>query len=345
MAGAGGVVMTVLVTGGCGYVGAHVVLELQAKGERVVVVDDFSTGLPGAAPEPVEIHAGDVAAPGVVAAAVGAHQVDAILHLAARADVAESVRHPEDTYRRNVAGTLAVAAVAAARQIPVVFASSAAVYGAYAGSEPAAEWLPVLPLSPYGRSKGWGEQLLADAAQAHTGFRWAALRLFNVAGADFYRRAGQTAGGHLFRAAARVALGREPALKIYGRDYPTPDRTAIRDFVHVSDVAGAFVVALEWLRSGADSFVANVGSGVGASVLEVARAFRTRDMAPLPIEFAERRVGDPARAVANIGFMRDDLGWTPRCSDLGFLAWSAVEFERWGRGGLAPQTKEVTSAR
>jgi UDP-glucose 4-epimerase len=305
---------TVLVTGGAGYIGSHAVVALRAAGHRVVVADDLSGGHREAVPEGVTLEVGDVTAPGWLDAVAARHGAQAIMHFAARIEVGESVASPELYYATNVGGMVRVCEVASARRLPVVFSSTAAVYG-----EPEAVPIgvthPRRPGNPYGRSKWLGEQMLADCGRAH-GFGWAALRYFNAAGAD-------AAGGlaerhdpetHLVPLAIDAALGLRPELKVFGSDWPTPDGTCLRDYVHVIDLADAHVRALARLFAGAAALTVNLGGGRGTSVREILVAVGRAVGRPVPHQMAARRPGDVAVLVADVSAARAELGWQPRRS-------------------------------
>ncbi len=305
---------TVLITGGAGYIGSHVTRALRAAGHRAVVADDLSGGHREAVPPDVPLEVGDVTEPGWLMAVADRHRAGAIMHFAARIQVGESMARPELYYATNVGGMLRVCEVASARAVPVVFSSTAAVYGE-PEDVPIAVTHPRRPESPYGLSKWMGEQILADCGRAH-GFGWAALRYFNAAGADVAaglaeRHDPET---HLVPLAIDAALGARPELAVFGDDWPTPDGTCLRDYVHVVDLADAHVRALERLLAGARTITVNLGGGRGASVREVVRAVERAAGRPVPTRLAPRRPGDVAVLVADISAARAELGWEPRRS-------------------------------
>jgi UDP-glucose 4-epimerase len=321
--------MTVLVTGGAGYIGAHAVLALVDAGERVVVLDDLSTSNRAAVPEGVPLVEGDVADAALVASTIDEHGIDEIMHFAAKIVVPDSVADPLGYYEANTTKTRALLATALEAGVRrLVFSSTAAVYG-----EPD---VPVLredaslsPINPYGRSKLMSEWMIADAARAH-GMRYAVLRYFNVAGADPQGRAGQSTPNatHLIKVACQAAVGTRPGMAIYGEDYPTPDGTCIRDYIQVSDLAEAHLAALRRLRAGGESMTLNCGYGRGASVREVVEAVKRLSGVDFPVERAPRRAGDPAALVADATRIRETLAWTPRFADLDTIVAQALAWER-----------------
>ncbi len=262
--------MAVLVTGGAGYIGSHMVLELLDAGETVVVLDNLSTGFRWAVPQEAAFVTGDVGDQALVSSIIDEHGIDSILHFAAKIVVPESVTDPLGYYFGNTVKTRALLETAVRKGIRnFIFSSTAAVYG-NADEIPLHEGLAPAPINPYGRSKLMSEWMLEDAARAY-GLRSVALRYFNVAGADPKGRSGQStpAATHLIKVAAQAALGQRSHLDVFGTDYPTPDGTCVRDYVQVSDLARAHLAALNHLRGGGESTVMNCGYGHGASVLEV----------------------------------------------------------------------------
>jgi UDP-glucose 4-epimerase len=299
--------VTWLVTGGAGYIGAHVVHTLRAADERAVVLDNLSTGLAKRVPDDVPLVAGDVCDPATVTEVIRAHRVIGVIHLAARKDVGESVRDPLGYYRDNLGGLRAVLSGAAEHGVrDFVYSSSAAVYGP-AGTGRVGEDSPTVPGNPYGRTKLIGEWMLADAAAAH-GLRYAALRYFNVAGA-VHRDLGDVGQTNLVPRLLRAVVDERPA-QVYGTAHPTPDGTCIRDYVHVGDIAEAHLAAARGLRDGRiRAEVLNIGRGTGVSVLEMIRAVRRVCDRPLPAEATPPRAGDPPRVVADAHRIADVLGW------------------------------------
>ncbi len=321
--------MTVLVTGGAGYIGSHTVHELVDAGERVVVLDNLSTGFASALPHPLLPIVGDTGDQELVGSVIRDNDVDAIIHFAASIVVPESVRDPLGYYRNNTANSRALIETAVRCGVKhVIFSSTAAVYGNPA-QVPVAEDAPLTPVSPYGWSKLMTEVMLRDAGAAH-GLGHVILRYFNVAGADPKGRTGQSTpdATHLIKVAVQAALGLRERLDVFGTDYPTPDGTCIRDYIHVTDLARAHRAALGHLRRGGDSMTLNCGYGRGYSVLEVIEAVKRAVGHDLPVRMAERRPGDPMSIVAAASRIRDLLGWTPEFDDLDTIVAHALAWER-----------------
>jgi UDP-glucose 4-epimerase len=321
--------MTVLVTGGAGYIGSHMVHELVDAGEPVVVLDNLSTGFRFLLPSSVPFVAGSTGDRDLVSQIIERHGVTAIIHFAASIVVPDSVADPLGYYRNNTMNTctlLDVAIEAGVRQF--IFSSTAAVYG-NTEQTPVREDAPTLPISPYGTSKLMSEIMLHDAGKAH-GLRFAVLRYFNVAGADPKLRTGQSTAGatHLIKVACEAALGKRSRIDIYGTDYPTPDGTCIRDYIHVSDLARAHSAALAHLRRGGESVTLNCGYGRGASVLEVIDAVRRVSGRDFAVEISGRRAGDPPALVANVDRIRSTFPWRPQFQDLDTIVTHAFAWER-----------------
>jgi UDP-glucose 4-epimerase len=313
----------ILVTGGAGYVGSHFVARLDDDGKRYVVLDDCSRGRATFVPAG-RLIAGDIADEALVERICREHDVDAVVHFAAFAYVGESVAKPELYYENNVAKTASLLrALRRAGISKFVFSSSCATYGEPAGKT-IVETQAQSPINPYGRTKLMVEQMLADYDSAY-GFRSVALRYFNAAGASerhalFEQHDPET---HLIPLAIRAALGSE-TLEVFGNDYPTPDGTCVRDYIHVDDLADAHVRAVERLRRDGSSLRANLGIGRGASVLEIVEAVESATGAKLRRRFAPRRAGDPAMLVADATLARRELDWQPRYQDIGEIVRTAV---------------------
>jgi UDP-glucose 4-epimerase len=321
--------MTILVTGGAGYIGSHMVHELVDAGERVVVLDNLSTGFRFLIPGSVAFVTGTTGDRELVAKTIAQYGITAIIHFAASIVVPDSVSDPLGYYRNNTMNTctlLQAAIEAGVRQ--VIFSSTAAVYG-NATETPVPEDAPTASISPYGTSKLMSEIMLHDAGKAH-GLRFIVLRYFNVAGGDPKGRTGQStpAATHLIKVACETALGKRAKMDIFGTDYPTPDGTCIRDYIHVSDLARAHSAALAYLRQGGESATFNCGYGRGASVLEVIEAVRRACRHDFPVEISDRRPGDPAALVANVDRIRRTLDWRPQFQDLDTIVAHALAWER-----------------
>jgi UDP-glucose 4-epimerase len=321
--------MTVLVTGGAGYIGSHMVYELADAGERVVVLDNLSTGFDWAVAKGVPLIVGETGDQALVARLIREHDVDAVIHFAASIVVPDSVRDPLGYYRNNTMNSRALIECAVKGGVRhFIFSSTAAVYGNPA-EIPVKEDSATLPISPYGWSKLMTEIMLRDAGSAH-GLQHVILRYFNVAGADPQRRTGQSteAATHLIKVAVETVLGLRPKLDVFGNDYPTPDGTCIRDYIHVSDLVRAHADALRYLRSGAPPLTLNCGYGHGFSVLEVIEAVKRAAGVDFRVDIAPRRAGDPAQIVAHSERVRSKLGWRPRCDDLSTIVHDALNWER-----------------
>jgi UDP-glucose 4-epimerase len=321
--------MTVLVTGGAGYIGSHTVHALADAGERVIVLDNLSTGFATALPKQMLPIVGDVGDQALVASLIESHEVDSIIHFAGSTIVPESMKNPLGYYGNNTANSRALIEAAVKGGVHhFIFSSTAAVYGNPVRL-PVAEDDPTVPLSPYGWSKLMTEIMLRDASAAH-GLRHVVLRYFNVAGADPQLRTGLSTPGatHLIKVAVEAALGRRARIDVYGTDYPTPDGTCIRDFIHVSDLARAHLAALNHLRSGGASATLNCGYGRGYSIREVLDAVRRSVGHAFPVNFCERRQGDIVVSVAAATRIRELLNWTPELDDLDAIVGHALAWER-----------------
>lgn len=320
--------MTVLVTGGAGYIGSHMVLALIGAGERVVVLDDLSTGFREAVHPKAGLVIGDVADEKLVVSLIREHKIDAVIHFAAKIVVPDSVTDPLGYYLANTVKTRALlAAVVAGGVRHLVFSSTAAVYG-NPTENPVGEDAKLSPMSPYGNSKLISEWMLRDVANAYD-FRYVALRYFNVAGADPEGRTGQSTKGatHLIKVACETASGKRNRMSVFGTDYPTPDGTCIRDYIHVSDLVAAHLDALRYLRAGGESLVLNCGYGRGFSVLEVIDTVKHVSGKDFPVEIVGRRPGDPAAIIARADNIRQKLGWQPQYDDLATIVSHALAWE------------------
>ena len=321
--------MTILVTGGAGYIGSHMVHELVDAGEKVVVLDNLSTGFRFLLPTAVPFVAGSTGDRELVARTIRQHKVDAIIHFAASIVVPDSVSDPLGYYRNNTVNTCSLLQTAIENDVgQFIFSSTAAVYG-NASDKPVREDAPTVPIAPYGTSKLMSEIMLHDAGKAH-GLRFVVLRYFNVAGADPKGRTGQSTAGatHVIKVACEAALGKRAKINVFGTDYATPDGTGIRDYIHVSDLAKAHSAALAYLRRGGASATFNAGYGRGASVLEVIEAVRRACGHDFPVEISERRPGDPASLVANVDRIRKTLDWHPQFQDLNTIVTHALAWEK-----------------
>jgi UDP-glucose 4-epimerase len=325
--------MAVLVTGGAGYIGSHTVHELVDAGEQVLVLDNLSTGFIEALPSHVPTVIGETGDQALVASLVAAHHVEAVIHFAASIVVPDSVRDPLGYYRNNTINSHALMEVAVRGGVKhMVFSSTAAVYGNPA-QVPVSEDAPLMPVSPYGWSKLMTEVMLRDAGAAH-GLGHVILRYFNVAGADPKGRTGQSTpeATHLVKVAVQAALGLRKGLDVFGTDYPTPDGTCVRDYIHVTDLARAHVAALRYLRNGGESTTLNCGYGRGYSVLEVIDAVKRAAGRDFAVNRAPHRAGDPVSVVAAAARIRDLLGWTPQLDDLDTIVGHALAWEVRGAG-------------
>jgi UDP-glucose 4-epimerase len=320
--------MTILVTGGAGYIGSHMVHALVDAGERVVVLDNLSTGFDWAVAKQATLVVGETGDQALVQNLIAQNGVEAIIHFAASIVVPESVADPLGYYRNNTANSRALIECAVRGGVKqFIFSSTAAVYGNPA-KVPVDENDQLMPMSPYGSSKLMTEIMLRDAGAAH-GLAHVILRYFNVAGADPALRTGQSTKGatHLIKVAVETALGRRPRMQVFGTDYPTPDGTCVRDYIHVADLVRAHGDALRYLRGGGASTTLNCGYGRGFSVFQVIDTVRRVSGVDFEIELAARRPGDPARIVARSDKIRALLGWRPQYDDLATIARDALEWE------------------
>ncbi|MFO1128816.1 MAG: UDP-glucose 4-epimerase GalE [Rhodospirillales bacterium] len=319
---------TALVTGGAGYIGSHVALALLGAGWTVVVIDDLSTGSRMLVPAEAVFVEGDIGDPAAIGETLGRYRPDVILHFAGSIIVAESVTEPLKYYRNNTAASLTLIEAAVAHGVgSFVFSSTAAVYGV-PERVPISENSLTAPINPYGASKLCTEFVLRDVAAA-TPMRYIALRYFNVAGADPACRTGETChlATHLVKIACEAVVGKRSHIAIYGDDYPTPDGTCVRDYIHVSDLADAHVTAVEHLLAGGAGGVFNCGYGHGYSVKEVIDVVQQVG-GRLDVRLAPRRPGDPPVLTADSTRLCQDLGWRPKYDDLRFIVETALVWER-----------------
>jgi UDP-glucose 4-epimerase len=321
--------MTVLVTGGAGYIGSHMVHALLDAGERVVVLDNLSTGFDWAVPKSAPLVVGETGDQALTAALIARERVDAIIHFAASIVVPESVADPLGYYRNNTVNSRALIETAVKTGVRhFIFSSTAAVYGNPARI-PVSEDDATLPMSPYGSSKLMTEVMLRDAGLAH-GLSHLILRYFNVAGADPAMRTGQSTKGatHLIKVAVEAALGLRPEIKVFGTDYDTPDGTCIRDYIHVSDLVRAHWDALRYLRNGGAPVTLNCGYGRGFSVLEVIESVKRVSGVDFKATLSGRRAGDPPAIVADATRIRSLIGFAPQLDDLETIVKHALTWER-----------------
>ena len=320
----------VLVTGGAGYIGSHAMLALRDAGWSVSVIDDLSNGVRRAVPDEVPFYEGNIADGALVERIFAEQGIEAIMHFAGSIVVPESVENPLKYYGNNTVATHALLGVAVAAGLKhILFSSTAAVYGA-PEKIPVAEDDPKEPINPYGASKLMTERMLADASAAHP-FNYGALRYFNVAGADPEGRSGQQGKGstHLIKVAVEAAVGKRDHVAVYGTDYPTPDGTCIRDYIHVSDLAAAHVAALEWLIAHPeDNLVMNCGYGRGLSVLEVLEAVDRANGTPIERVMEGRRAGDPPMLISANERILETLDWRPKYNDIDRIVGDALTWEK-----------------
>lgn len=320
--------MTVLVTGGAGYIGSHTVLALAEAGEDVVVIDDLSTGFSAYLPEGVPLFIGDAGDENLLEGVIAQHNIESIIHFAGSVVVPDSMRDPLGYYRNNFMTARNLLNVAVKRGINrFIFSSTAAVYG-NPDQVPVPEHAPTRPLSPYGSSKLMTEIMLHDVASAY-GMQYVTLRYFNVAGADPQARIGLATVGatHLLKIAVEAATGQRAKIDVFGTDYPTQDGSCIRDFIHVTDLSQAHRSALAHLRNGGASTTLNCGYGRGYSVLETIDAVRRVSGRSFAVQYAPRRPGDIMTMVADTSRIRGLLDWKPKYEDLETIAAHALAWE------------------
>lgn len=331
--------MSVLVTGGAGYIGSHMVWELLDHGEDVVVLDNLTTGFRWAVPDRAKFVEGDIADQTLVEDVLCKEKIDTIIHFAGSVVVPESVRDPLKYYDNNTGRSRALVQSAVNCGVDkFIFSSTAAVYGPPEMPEPVRENDVLMPMTPYGASKLMTEMMIRDVASAHD-LRYVMLRYFNVAGGDPAGRVGLSTEGatHLIKLACEAALGRRDHLEVYGTDYDTPDGSGVRDFIHVSDLVNAHYHAMNFLREGGLKFTANCGYGTGYSVLEVIDAVKRVSGCEFEVRMGPRREGDIGLMIANSDRLRSRLGWSPKHDNLDHIIATALAWE----GHLIEQRKRA----
>jgi UDP-glucose 4-epimerase len=319
---------SILVCGGCGYIGSHVVRQLSESGRTVVVYDNLSTGFRDALTLGEELVEGDLADRERLEGLFQQYRFSTVLHFAAAIIAPESVSMPLKYYGNNTRNTLGLLEMCVKYDVKrFIFSSTAAVYG-IPESGVASEESATVPINPYGTSKLMSEMMLRDVSAAYD-MKYVALRYFNVAGADPQARMGQRTpeATHLIKVACQTALGMRKSVSVYGTDYPTPDGTGIRDYIHIEDLASAHLRALEYLEKGGESTTMNVGYGTGSSVREVLEVVEKVSGVSLEIIEAERRPGDPASLVARAEKIRSLTGWQPRFNSLETIVADAWRWE------------------
>lgn len=320
--------MSILVTGGAGYIGSHMVWNLVDAGESVVVLDNLTTGFDWAVADAAKLVTGDISDDALLDRLMGNGEIEAVIHFAGSVIVPESVSDPLKYYRNNTGNSRTLIEACVRNEVKnFIFSSTAAVYGDPV-EVPVSEDAVLKPLSPYGTSKLMTEIMLADTAAAHD-FHYTALRYFNVSGADPKGRTGQSTANatHLIKVACEAALGKRQQLSIFGTDYDTPDGTGVRDYIHVSDLVEAHALALKHLRTTTTSQIMNCGYGQGFSVREVIDAVRRASNSQFKVIEEPRRAGDSPKVVARADKVRDTLNWQPRYDDLDTIVTHALAWE------------------
>lgn len=319
---------SILVTGGAGYIGSHVVRQLGEAGENIIILDNLSTGFPDSVLYGTLIK-GDMGDQDLVNRILSEHNVDTVIHFAAHTIVPESVSDPLKYYGNNTCNSRSLLECCKNSDVKnFIFSSTAAVYG-MPETEYATEETPLAPINPYGTSKLMTEWMLRDLALA-SDIKYVALRYFNVAGCDPETRIGQSTkkATLLIKVACEAAVGKRPGVSIFGTDYPTHDGTGVRDYIHVEDLADAHLKALDYLRNQGESTVLNCGYGHGFSVREVLDAVQRVHGGPIKITEEPRRAGDPPILIAKADKIQKLLGWTPRYDDLDFIVKTAMQWEK-----------------
>ncbi len=320
----------VLVTGGCGYIGSHMALALAEAGTKVVVLDNLHSGHAWALPPTVAFELGDIADRELVTRLITEHRIDTVFHFAGYVVVSESVANPSIYYQNNVVGSLNLIETCLACGIEqFVFSSSAAVYGIPLVNR-VSEDAPTNPVNPYGNSKLMTEQMLYDLAATHPKFRFAALRYFNVAGARSDGTLGQATpqATHLIKVACEAACGTRDGMSIFGDDYPTPDGTCVRDYIHVEDLVSAHLAVQDYLAQGGENITLNCGYGRGYSVKEVIECVKAVSKVDFPVKVEARRAGDSPELIADNTCIRRRLKWQPRHQDLSHICSTAYRWEK-----------------
>ncbi len=320
---------TILVTGGAGYIGSHTVKQLGQRGEKIIVLDDLSTGFEESVlfGEVVQGKTGDTE---LVDRVLADNNVDTVLHFAAHTVVPESVENPLKYYGNNTSSTRSLLECCQRNNVShFIFSSTAATYGIPSDGKPCTEETPTAPINPYGMSKLMSEYMLEDLDKA-CDMRHVILRYFNVAGCDPEGQIGQSTKNAtlLIKVAAEVAVGKRPEIYVYGTDYPTADGTGVRDYIHVSDLASAHIEALDYLRNGGESTRLNCGYGHGYSVREVLDMVQKVIGGPIKIVEHPRRAGDPPELIANVDKIHQTLQWTPQYDDLETIVRTAIDWEK-----------------